>query len=140
QMKQIKPPRKICFAIKSQQKSAMFLSGANFVHFFATSDKSMASTWYEVVQQWRSWYLVNVLGEGQEKSNSRTALHSGRPATAGSGTSGPYQPGSFKPLLDFGLGESETENVPFTGSRRPSQRTAESSHTRNLSSRGRGAP
>ena len=63
--KRIRPPRKICFAIKSQQKSSMFLSTANFVHFFSTSDKTLAASWYKAVLQWRSWYLVNVMGEGE---------------------------------------------------------------------------
>ena len=63
--KRIRPPRKICFAIKSQQKSSMFLSTANFVHFFSTSDKTLATSWYKAVLQWRSWYLVNVMGEGK---------------------------------------------------------------------------
>ncbi|KAM0793880.1 hypothetical protein BDR22DRAFT_791980, partial [Usnea florida] len=63
--KRIRPPRKFCFAIKSQQKSSMFLSTANFVHFFSTSDKTLAASWYKAVLQWRSWYLVNVMGEGK---------------------------------------------------------------------------
>lgn len=63
--KRIRPPRKICFAVKSQQKSSMFLSTANFVHFFSTSDKTLATAWYSTVLQWRSWYLVNVMGEGE---------------------------------------------------------------------------
>lgn len=68
--KRIKPPRKICFAVKSQQKSSMFLSTANFVHFFSTSDKILAATWYKAVLHWRSWYLVNVMGEGQQGSEN----------------------------------------------------------------------
>lgn len=67
QMKKLRPPKKVCFAIKSQQKSAMFLNGANFVHFFATSDGPLTETWYSAVRTWRSWYLVNMLGEGQEQ-------------------------------------------------------------------------
>ena len=63
--KKIKPPKKVCFAVKSQQKSSMFLSTANFVHFFSTGDKKLATVWYKAVQEWRSWYLVNVMGEGQ---------------------------------------------------------------------------
>lgn len=63
--KKIRPPRKICFAVKSQQKSSMFLSTANFVHFFSTSDKTLAASWYKAVQEWRSWYLVNIMGEGE---------------------------------------------------------------------------
>lgn len=63
--KRIRPPRKICFAVKSQQKSSMFLSTANFVHFFSTGDKTLAAAWYNTVLQWRSWYLINVMGEGE---------------------------------------------------------------------------
>lgn len=63
--KNIKPPKKVCFAVKSQQKSSMFISTANFIHFFSTGDKKLATSWYKAVQEWRSWYLVNVMGEGQ---------------------------------------------------------------------------
>ena len=70
--KQIKPPRKICFAVKSQQKSSMFISTENFVHFFSTSDKTLASAWYKAVQEWRSWYLVNVMGEGKDDPRKPT--------------------------------------------------------------------
>ncbi|KAK0510714.1 hypothetical protein JMJ35_007146 [Cladonia borealis] len=71
--KQIRPPRKVCFAVKSQEKSSMFVSTENFVHFFSTSDKALASAWYKAVQEWRSWYLVNVMGEG--KDNSRKSAN-----------------------------------------------------------------
>ncbi len=64
--KKIKPPKKLCFAVKSQQKSNMFLSTVNFVHFFATNDKNLAAAWYKAVQEWRSWYLVSVMGAGQK--------------------------------------------------------------------------
>lgn len=66
QMKRLNPPKKYCFAVKSQQKSIMFISTANFVHFFATKDKGLAETWYKAVQAWRSWYLVHVMGNGQK--------------------------------------------------------------------------
>lgn len=68
--KKIRPPRKMCFAIKSQQKSSMFLTTVNFVHFFSTGDKALAAAWYKAVQEWRSWYLVNVMGEGLETAGS----------------------------------------------------------------------
>jgi hypothetical protein len=60
--KDVKPPKKLCFAIKSLQKSSMFLSTENFLHFFSTSDKVLADQWYRSVQKWRSWYLVNKIG------------------------------------------------------------------------------
>ena len=70
--KRIKPPRKLCFAIKSQQKSSMFMSTVNFVHFFSTSDKTTASTWYKAVYEWRSWYLFHIMGKGQRKHTVTT--------------------------------------------------------------------
>ncbi|MCJ1246801.1 hypothetical protein MMC30_004010 [Trapelia coarctata] len=70
QMRRLNPPKKYCFAIKSQQKSIMFISTANFVHFFATKDKVLAETWYKAVQAWRSWYLVHVMGNGQKPQAS----------------------------------------------------------------------
>ena len=63
--KKIKPPKKVCFAVKSQQKSSMFMTTENFVHFFCTNDRSLGTAWYTAVQEWRSWYLVHVMGEGQ---------------------------------------------------------------------------
>lgn len=74
----IKPPKKACFAIKSQQKPSMFMSTANFVHFFATGDKNMARAWYRAVQEWRSWYLVNVMGKGQPAVSLVKATNSDR--------------------------------------------------------------
>ncbi len=68
--KKTKPPKKYCFAVKSQQKSAMFLSTENFVHFFAAGDRELAMAWYKAVQEWRSWYLVNVMGEGYKATNT----------------------------------------------------------------------
>ncbi|KAL4923438.1 uncharacterized protein BDV17DRAFT_285434 [Aspergillus undulatus] len=65
----VKPPKKICYAIKSQQKASMFLTTENFIHFFATNDKSNADGWYRAVQTWRSWYLINRLGAGQAEGN-----------------------------------------------------------------------
>lgn len=73
--KKIKPPKKICFAVKSQQKSSMFVSTANFVHFFSTGDKKLGTSWYKAVQEWRSWYLVNVMGEGQSNAEATVDAH-----------------------------------------------------------------
>ncbi|KAL8999042.1 MAG: hypothetical protein Q9169_002040 [Polycauliona sp. 2 TL-2023] len=67
--KNIRPPKRICFAVKSQQKSNMFLSTVNFVHFFASNDKRIAMAFYAAVQGWRSWYLVNMMGKGASKSS-----------------------------------------------------------------------
>ncbi|KAL8835694.1 MAG: hypothetical protein Q9170_003233 [Blastenia crenularia] len=64
--KKIRPPKRICFAVKSQQKSNMFMSTVNFVHFFSSNDRRMARALYTAVQEWRSWYLVNMMGRGVE--------------------------------------------------------------------------
>ncbi|KAJ5664943.1 uncharacterized protein N7477_007391 [Penicillium maclennaniae] len=73
--KEIRPPKKICMAIKSQQKSSMFLSTEKFVHFFSTNDRAMADKWFTVIQAWRSWYLVNKMG-ATEKSEAGIHLPS----------------------------------------------------------------
>ncbi|KAJ6110819.1 hypothetical protein N7486_003054 [Penicillium sp. IBT 16267x] len=64
--KDLKPPKRICFAIKSQEKSSMFLSSDNFVHFFCTNDRTLADQWYHTVQQWRSWYLLKKTTEATQ--------------------------------------------------------------------------
>ena len=106
----IKPPKKICFAIKSQRKSNMFMSLDNFVHFFATNDKKIAGTWYKAVQAWRSWYLVNVMGAGkkEQKRDLPTRTVGGLPRVrqiTGSRDSR-YQLGSTEPLLEFDFSSS----------------------------------
>ena len=67
--KYIRPPKRFCFAIKSQQKSSIFLSNQNFVHLFSTNDKTLANHFYSSVQIWRSWYLVHVMGQRAEDSS-----------------------------------------------------------------------
>ncbi|RMY88035.1 hypothetical protein D0861_05062 [Hortaea werneckii] len=128
--KVIKPPKRYCFAVKSQQKSMMFESHLNFVHFFCTGDHATSDAFYSALQQWRSWYLVNVMGEGGKseprrtgtvKPNGRGALHNDTrdlPPTAHHKTGGDsfdshYQLGSYKPLIDPDL-PSETQQRPQT--------------------------
>ena len=120
-IKMIKPPRKICFAVKSQQKSSMFLSTANFVHFFSTSDRTLAATWYNAVVEWRSWYLVNVMGEADEgpkgPKKSSTKVDMPKVSNNGSPTSGstrrPLEPldQSTMPREDFSVANYDTEHL-----------------------------
>ncbi|KAJ4558940.1 hypothetical protein HRR77_000910 [Exophiala dermatitidis] len=138
QMKKLKPPKKLCFALKSQEKSSMFLSGANFVHFFCTKDKTLADQWYQAVHSWRSWYLVNVLGEGLTSPTAAAGIGVGRqqstkrPSTSYSkdSSSSPRHKGSFKPLLSFGSsrpsmdGERERIRAGRSHSLRRSQDTS----------------
>ncbi len=91
--KKIKPPKRVCFAVKSQQKSTMFMTAENFVHFFCTSDRSLGTAWYTAVQEWRSWYLVHVMGEGEEGASKGNAR---------SGTQNPIgnETAAFNPRID----------------------------------------
>lgn len=126
-----KPPKKNCYAIKSQQKATMFLNTENFVHFFCTNDNELAQKWYDTVQQWRSWYLVHRLGEGKEAPVKTTKNLTGDRSNGRSGHAlqvsvdkSPYTIGTFQPLLDpqrFGSpanipisndDDSEEENRP----------------------------
>lgn len=63
-LSEVKPPKRVCYAIKSQQKSSLFVTTDKFVHFFATEDRRVAEDWHKAVQTWRSWYMVNMLGAG----------------------------------------------------------------------------
>jgi len=92
QLRKLKPPKRYCHAIKSQQKATMFLSTENFVHFFSADDKHVADAWYDAVQAWRSWYLIHQIGQG--KAASPAAHASARFPAADE----PYTIGSFKPL------------------------------------------
>ncbi|TVY52234.1 hypothetical protein LCER1_G006836, partial [Lachnellula cervina] len=100
--KTLKPPKKHCYAIKSQQKTTMFLSTENFVHYFSTDDSSLANIWYSAVQRWRSWYLVNRMGEGAKKVKPKPSkpTHAIRPSTSTFVDENPYTIGSFAPLMN----------------------------------------
>ncbi|KAE9364464.1 hypothetical protein N431DRAFT_421467 [Stipitochalara longipes BDJ] len=132
--KNLKPPKKHSHAIKSQQRTAIFLNTENFVHFFSTDDAVLSQKWYAAVQQWRSWYLVNKKGEGKaDKKAKKVAKLTAevRPGTRGGPThsvkvsvdENPYTIGSFAPLMNierFGSGgddnsdeESRSRQIPF---------------------------
>jgi hypothetical protein len=67
--KVLKPPKKYCYAVKSQQKTRVFPTGENFVHFFCAEDPAVAHKFHELVHAWRSWYLVNRRLEVQQKTS-----------------------------------------------------------------------
>jgi hypothetical protein len=116
--KNLRPPKKYCYAVKSQQKTNMFLNKEKFVHFFSTDDYDMSNKWYDACQQWRSWYFVNIKGEGRKKdvAKVRTVKVPGALTTSGSTAlahkvkisvdENPYTIGSFKPLMDLNRFES----------------------------------
>ncbi|KAM5437402.1 hypothetical protein McanMca71_000984 [Microsporum canis] len=101
--KRLKPPKPLCFAIKSQQKSAMFLTTENYVHYFCTKHEDVGGAWHNAVQEWRSWYLVNVMGEGTrkkaapdaEQTIAETPYHDGDEAAYDAPTGKKSRPSSF---------------------------------------------
>ncbi|KAF1848052.1 uncharacterized protein K460DRAFT_280709 [Cucurbitaria berberidis CBS 394.84] len=105
----VKPPKKICYAVKSMQKSNIFADGSQYVHFFCTNDRNTATTFYKALQSWRSWYLKHQKGEGLKKDNhvSRDAPGSaGKAQMAASHARGEsvgshYQLGAFSSLLNM---------------------------------------
>jgi hypothetical protein len=121
--KVLRPPKKHCYAIKSQQRTTMFLNTENYVHFFNTDDQKVADKWYNAVQQWRSWYLVNKKGEGQ-KSDVKQQVTSKASApnhkVAAPEKALPYTIGTFSPLIDDSrlnnasppINEDDDENRP----------------------------
>ncbi|GIZ47791.1 hypothetical protein CKM354_001087400 [Cercospora kikuchii] len=113
----IKPPKKYCFAIKSQQKTSMFESTQDFVHFFCTGDPVTSDNFSKAVQSYRSWYLVNVRGIGQkekpvtaaptlpplssgEANNRSTSIEYKKSHRPQESMESHYQLGSFRPLMD----------------------------------------
>lgn len=113
QIHKLKPPKKICYALKSQEKSSIFLDSANFVHFFCTKDKVVADKWYRAVQSWRSWYLFNMVGGGQSgHANAVNCVHSGdRPRTGHAKESIPPVPGIFQRPLDLRPGRPSRPSI-----------------------------
>ncbi|KAF2497171.1 hypothetical protein BU16DRAFT_459066 [Lophium mytilinum] len=155
----VRPPKKICYAVKSQQKTAMFLDEMSFVHFFCTADKAVANAFYKAIQGWRSWYLVNVMGEGQKKAKTTEGTNGGgllptfgflggspkdekmTSHSRGFSVDSHYQLGSFKPLLDLSVFEKEEkkDNNGVTDDWRLPMDT-KAMHSRKMSTRVREPP
>ncbi|KAK3378516.1 hypothetical protein B0H63DRAFT_548573 [Podospora didyma] len=57
--RRLKAPKKYCYAIKSQQKTTVFIDPSNYVHFFSTDDADVAQKLHKHVHAWRSHYLVH---------------------------------------------------------------------------------
>lgn len=120
----LKPPKRFCFAIKSQHKTTLFLNTDNYVHYFCTDDPQVAQEFKQKTRGWRSRYLVNQTQEVREKqtkssanpeAKSRQQMSSNHCAAETSdhvaSTDGhrlrvsvdekPYAIGQFEPLLDM---------------------------------------
>ncbi|KAF2827034.1 hypothetical protein CC86DRAFT_370109 [Ophiobolus disseminans] len=104
----VKPPKKICFAVKSLQKSNIFADESQYVHFFCTNDRNTATMFYKALQQWRSWYLKYQKGEGlKKKAPAQRKLSGGESGphasshNRGESVGSHYQLGAFSSLLDL---------------------------------------
>lgn len=64
-MKNLKPPKRYVFALKSQQKPTIYTDTSNFVHFFCTEDRDVAQEFHDRIHAWRSWYMVRTRRELQ---------------------------------------------------------------------------
>lgn len=127
--KVLKPPKKHCYAVKSQQKTAVFLSTENFVHFFSTDDESIAESFYSAVQRWRSWYLVNRMGSGKKAPTKKPSSNPGKnnfgsallPST--SDDAEPYMIGTFSSLglEDYKSGSESEGDFDSQDEERPRQ-------------------
>lgn len=159
--KKIKPPKSICYAVKSQQKSNIFSDESRYVHFFCTSDERTSVKFYNTLQTWRSWHLKHVMGEGQKKpkaqeSKPTSAILAKTKAMGGPGQaptssharntseSSFYQLGTFKPLfdleefdksLDLTVQSSSQPEVPLGR-----KDTTRAMHARKMSTRQKGPP
>ncbi|KAI0429499.1 hypothetical protein F5Y09DRAFT_258030 [Xylaria sp. FL1042] len=120
----IKPPKRFCYAIKSQHKTTIFLNTENYVQYFSTDDPQVAHEFKQKAHGWRSWYLVDRNPEAcknqssavtklEEKPHVQSALtkptakHPENVASVDghrlrvSTDESPYVIGQFEPLLDM---------------------------------------
>ncbi|KAH4338101.1 hypothetical protein HBH98_214900 [Parastagonospora nodorum] len=104
----VKPPKKICFAVKSLQKSNIFADESQYVHFFCTNDRDTATMFYKALQRWRSWYLKHQLGEGaKKKTHAQRSVSGGAGGpvasshTRGESVGSHYQLGTFSSFMDL---------------------------------------
>ncbi|KAI0883151.1 uncharacterized protein GGS22DRAFT_167993 [Annulohypoxylon maeteangense] len=122
----IKPPKRYCFAVKSQQKTTVFMNTENYVQYFSTEDPKIAAQFREKVQGWRSWYLVDrrpvvpkasrkisirktddkppqislpAISQTPKKSENVASMNGHRLRVSVDET--PYSIGKFEPLLDM---------------------------------------
>ncbi|KAI0490492.1 hypothetical protein F4859DRAFT_10258 [Xylaria cf. heliscus] len=158
----IKPPKRFCFAIKSQHKTTLFLNTDNYVQYFSTDDSSVAREFKQKAHSWRSWYLVDRNPEARKKQTGSAARTEGNTAARSAPTKyipsksdnvtavdgqrlpasideSPYVIGQFEPLIDMKrfdkrLSQSGNE-LPTQQSDPPSKQTTDQRVRRRLSKR-----
>ncbi|KAL2197625.1 hypothetical protein P885DRAFT_68746 [Corynascus similis CBS 632.67] len=76
--KKLRPPKRYCYAIRSQEKASLFLDSTHYVHFFCTDDRDVSRRFRSCVHGWRSWYLVNrKLNLHEERLSSQGSMFYG---------------------------------------------------------------
>ncbi|KAF3771261.1 hypothetical protein M406DRAFT_326650 [Cryphonectria parasitica EP155] len=73
-VKNIKPPKRYCFAVKSQLKPTTYPTTTSYTHFFSTEDVATARKFYTLVHAWRSWYMVKARQNMQRRRLMDTAM------------------------------------------------------------------
>ncbi|EJP68532.1 uncharacterized protein BBA_02534 [Beauveria bassiana ARSEF 2860] len=131
----VKPPKKFCYAIKSQQKSTRVPDEVNFVHYFSTDNEETATQFYDMVHRWRSWLLVAkklaldrkmnapapqiTFGSANGSDTSADEIKSDSQTTSSAASS--FGIGTFQPLLDVNnlsqLAEEARKLMPVGPSR-----------------------
>jgi hypothetical protein len=97
-----KSSKRVVMSIKSQQKSAMFLDMSDFIHHFYTEDRRAADEFFRTIQDWRSSYLVNKLGQGKPNDHHLHANNQPAGHNRNMSAESHYMLGSFNDLgLDF---------------------------------------
>jgi flagellar biosynthesis GTPase FlhF len=110
--KRKKSSKKVVMSIKSQQKSAMFLDLADFIHHFYTEDRKVADEFFRAVQDWRSSYLVNKLGQGKAADHHAHGESHEAGHNRNKSVESHYMLGSFNDLgLDFSSFDKPPEPV-----------------------------
>ncbi|KAI1131241.1 hypothetical protein F5Y10DRAFT_234119 [Nemania abortiva] len=159
----IKPPKRFCFAIKSQHKTTLFLNTENYVQYFSTEDPEVARNFKQKVHRWRSWYLVDRRPEVRKKHTTSAAKTEERPSPPQSPPTkhapkkvdniaavdghrlrvsvdeSPYALGKFEPLIDMTrfdkrLSQFGKDFLPAE-SEPPAKQTADHTVRRRLSKR-----
>ncbi|KAL2152059.1 hypothetical protein VTH82DRAFT_5243 [Thermothelomyces myriococcoides] len=74
--KHLRPPKRYCYAIRSQEKASLFLDSTHYVQFFCTDDANVARQFRSGVHRWRSWYLAESFdgSELETKAVNRSEL------------------------------------------------------------------
>lgn len=150
----IKPPKKICYAVKSMQKSNIFAEESQYVHFFCTNDRSIATAFYKALQGWRSWHLKHEKGKGTQKKSVAQRAVTGNaeqsPITSahnrGESVGSHYELGTYSSLLDLDSFNKTLDKIEvhkpgeFPEDAPLSRFDTKGMHTRKMSLRGKQAP